>query len=340
MAKPQINRITPFDAKLDTTITFNWTGFQPYSNRIIIYENKTLSVVFDNTVESMVYKHIIPNGTLQNGNTYIIQCQVFDQYNNESELSNKYYFKTYTTPQFYFDSLINGQTITTASCSATIFYFQPESEPLSYYKFSLYDSHKTLISQTNDIYDVDNISYTYKGLSTESIYYIRCEGLTKNAIPVDTGFLEIYVNYGIKHNYARIYVENDSRTGGITYRTNINVVMPDGDNYKYVDNKIDLVGKTITYKEGFNINDNFTLKLSGDYLYRSGDVILLKNGENIITISSYIYDDNSVRYKITIPNGISNYIIYSNPLFANNNTLITLVVRRIDGLYSIKAYAD
>lgn len=341
MAKPQINKIEPFDANFDKEISFSWKGFQSYSNRIIIYNNETLAVIFDETIKTMTYTHTIPRNTLENGKTYIIQCQILDSYGNESELSNKYYFKTYTTPQFSFDNIIDGETIATSSCSTTVFYFQLESEPLSHFQFLLYDSSKNLISQTNENYETDNISNIYKGLTTETIYYIRCIGLTKNGISVDTGFLKIYVNYGIKHNYARIYVENDSRTGGITYRTNINSIEPNGDEeYEYIDGKINVTDKTLVYKEGFKINGDFTLKISGSHLYRNGEILVLKNEESKIIVSSYVYDDCGVRYKITISNGISNYIIYSEPLYIDNNTLITIVIRRLNGLYGIKVYEN
>lgn len=338
MAKPTINRIKPFDADCDTAITFSWIGFQPYSNRIVIYENTTMSIVFDHTIESMLLKQNIPAYTLQNGKTYIIQCQVFDENGNSSELSNKHYFNTYTTPQFLFDNINDGETVTTASCSASVLYYQPEAEPLYFYRFALYDSYKTLIFETDDIYNTDNISYVYKGLNTETIYYIRCYGVTLNGIDVDTGYVEINVNYGIKTSYARIYVENDSGESKINYRTNLNIIFPENDDYEYDEGKINLIGKTIVYKEGFKIDTDFTLKISGNYLYRQGDVLILKNEDTDVRITSYIYDDKTIRYKLIVPNGISNYILYSNPIQCSNDALITILLRRIKNIYAIDAF--
>ena len=341
MARPQINKINPFDANYDHNISFTWIGFQAYSNRIIIYKNSTLETVYDSTIESMMLIHKIPNNTLQNGETYIIQCQVFDSYGNESELSNKFYFKTYTTPQFIFDGIEDKQIITTSSCSVNAIYFQLESEPLSYYRFAIYDSYKNLISQTDDIYNSENISHIYKGLNTETTYFIRCYGVTLNGISVDTGYVEIYVNYGVKHNYARIYVEQDKRTSGITYRTNINVVVPDGDEeYEYEDDKIVLLDKTIVYKDGFTVNDDFTLKLKGNYLYRIGDILILKNEDCDVTVSAYIYYDETMRCKLSAPNGVCSYIIYSDPLVCTNEDDITIAIRREKGLYDIKIFKE
>lgn len=338
MAKPQINRIAPFDAANDTTISFRWTGFQPYANRIRIYDNSTLDMVWENQIDSMLSQHPIPAHTLENGKTYLLQCQVMDSAGNQSEWSNKYYFKTYTTPLFSFDNISNDETITTSSCHLSVFYYQQEAEPLYCYRFALYDSQRKLITETGDSYITDSITHTFRGLDTEASYLVRCYGTTQNGITVDTGYIRIHVDYGFKSYYARIYVENEERTGGIHYRTNLNVILPDGDNYQYEDGKINLVDKSIVYQSGFKINSDFTLKLSGSCLYRQGTVLTMNNQDGSITISAYVYDDGAIRYRLLAPNGISTYLIYSNPIICGADDLITLAVRRQNHLYTLQAY--
>lgn len=78
IAKPKINKIKPFDAETDHDITFSWNGNQAYGNRIIIYEKDSMSILFDDTVESFHYTHTIPSNSLENGKCYIMQCQVYD----------------------------------------------------------------------------------------------------------------------------------------------------------------------------------------------------------------------------------------------------------------------
>lgn len=340
MAKPTINKIEPFDADYDAVITFSRTGIQPYSNRIIICDSSTLESVYDNTVDTMQLKQDIPAGTLKNGKTYIIQCQMFDAAGSPGELSNKYYFNTYTTPQLSFDHITDGERITAASCSVSASYFQSESEPLGRYRFALYDSCKTLIFETEDKFDTEDISYVYKGLDTETAYYIRCYGVTLNGIAADTGYVKIYVDYGIKTAYARIYVENDPRTGGISYNTNLNIIFPENGNYEYTDGKINLVDNTIIYNEGFKIDTDFTIKVSGTNLYRKGEILILKNEDGEVRVTAFIYDDGAIRYKLTVPNGISDYILYSGPVYCGNDALITIAVTRIKNIYAINAYVD
>lgn len=52
MAKPHIQHITPFDANRDYEIAISWLGNRSNSNRIIIADNQTNEVVFDDTVSN------------------------------------------------------------------------------------------------------------------------------------------------------------------------------------------------------------------------------------------------------------------------------------------------
>ena len=49
MAKPVINKIIPFDATVNYTLSMSYIGNIPYKNRIIIYDARTLQVIFDHT---------------------------------------------------------------------------------------------------------------------------------------------------------------------------------------------------------------------------------------------------------------------------------------------------
>ena len=339
MSKPTINKIQPFDAAREAFIAFCWSGFQIYSNRIIIRDSASMNVVYDQTVPSMSLRHDISANILENGKTYVVECQVFDADQNASELSNKSYFKTYTAPQFLFTNIDNGNTVAAPSLSVDVLYHQPEAEALYCYRFSLYDSNRSLIFETEDLYDTKNISYVFKGLDTQMTYYIRCHGMTQHEIGVDTGYVEINVNYGDKAAYARIYAENDPSCGGIHYRTNLNVILPESGDFSYEDGKINLIGKTIIYKDGFTISGDFTFKISGNCLYRNGDVLILENGTAPVRISAYIYDDGAIRYKLTAAGQASDYVLYSKPIYCDNTSQITIAVRRIKNLYELEASA-
>ena len=120
MAKPYIQRISPFDANNPYEITLLWNGNRAHANRIMIQDYETNATVFDDTVSSFELKHIIPAHTLQNGKKYTVQAQTYDVENIPSALSGKVLFYTFATPDFYFEDLTNNPVITNSSFTATI----------------------------------------------------------------------------------------------------------------------------------------------------------------------------------------------------------------------------
>ena len=102
----------------------SYIGNMAYRNRIIIYDAKTLSSVYDQTTSGMAdgisLEHTIPANTLTNGKKYAIQGQVFDSGDTASALSDKAYFWTASAPLFYFQNINEEDTITTASLYAEL----------------------------------------------------------------------------------------------------------------------------------------------------------------------------------------------------------------------------
>lgn len=92
MAKPIVMKITSFDANKPYEITLSWLGNRAHANRIIIYDNQTNKLVFDDMVSSFALKHTIPAYTLTNGKKYVIQAQIYDVENIPSPLSDKVLF--------------------------------------------------------------------------------------------------------------------------------------------------------------------------------------------------------------------------------------------------------
>ena len=130
MAKPSIMRIVPFDSRYDYTLSMNYTGNLPYSNKITIYNAATLSVVYTDTVQSHLLRHTIPANTLVNGTKYAVDCQMFDSNNVASAISDKAYFYCLETPVFKFDGLKNEDTVQNTMLTLNIKYSQPNWEDL------------------------------------------------------------------------------------------------------------------------------------------------------------------------------------------------------------------
>ena len=309
MARPIIQRITPFDANYDYEISISWTGNRAHANRIIIRDNESNEVVFNDLVSTYALKHTIPAHTLTNGKKWVIEAQVYDEENTPSSLSEKVLFSTFTTPDFYFDNIPDGGKLSNSSFSASIHYFSPEWENISSYNFYLYDSSKRVLLESNILNDDENINYTYKGLDNNTVYYIRCAGITVNGIFLDTGYVEISVWYENPNTYARIYATPLPSQGCVQVASNLIIIDYNGDDkFEYVDGMIDLRDKTLYYDEGILIKNDFTLLLRGKYLWQTTELLKMTN-ENIgLTLSSRIYTNGKLRFRLLVPNGVDNYL--------------------------------
>lgn len=341
MAKPTIMRIQPFDANKDFEITLSWMGNRAHANRVIIYDSDTNNVVFDDLVSSFALKHTIPAHTLQNSKKYIIQAQTYDVENIPSALSNKVLFYTFATPDFYFEDMPENQIITNSSFTATIHYYSEDWEDISKYIFYLYDASKKQLTQSNELTDGVDISYTYKGLDNNTVYYIRCVGVTVNGMELDTGYVEITVKFENPNTYARIYATPLPSQGCIQVATNLIIIQYNGtDSFEYIDGMIDLRDKILYYDKGFLIEGDFTVIIRGIHLWQTADIFKMKNGNLGLTLSSRIYTNGELRFRLLVPNGANNYLIYSGPQVFDNTDMVTVAIRRKNNVYQLKVFIE
>lgn len=339
MAKPQIKHITPFDANKDYEITLSWMGNRAHANRIIIYDNDTNDVVFDDMVSSFALKHIIPAYTLTNGKKYVIQAQTYDVENIPSPLSDKVLFYTFTTPDFYFEDLSENSVVSNSSFTAAIHYHSADWENISKYIFYLYDASKKQLVKSNEMTDDSDISYAYKGLDNNTVYYVRCVGVTVNGMELDTGYVEITVKYENPNTYARIYATPLPSQGCIQVATNLVIIDYIGDEtFEYIDGMIDLREKTLYYNQGFMIKDDFTVLIRGINLWQNADIFEMSNGKLDLKLSSRIYTNDTLRFKLLVPNGVSNYLLYSEALKFSNTDMISIFIRRKNNVYELKVF--
>ena len=344
MAKPNIVRLTPQDSTKDFTITMSYVGNLPYSNRVIIYDATTLAVLYDNTTTNLNYtiSHTIPAYTLTNGKKYAVQGQVFDQYGNASSLSDKSYFWCLATPEFYFKNISNGEIFDTASIFTTLVYEQSDWEDIGEYRFYLYDELKQPLIESETFYGADSLTYAYRGLEDDKFYHIRAVGTTVNGIQIDTGYIQIFVNYENPEDYKLIYAECDEQNSMVTYQTNFIVINPSDTTteYEYENGWINLIDKTLVYDNNFIVSGDFTMSIRGKDVYRNATILKCSNETMGFTLSSYIYDDGTMRYKLLVPNGLCNYVLYSEPIMPEAWDIVTVHIRRINNVYQLVCFVE
>lgn len=341
MARPIINKIKPFDSTKDYEITLSWMGNRAHANRIIIYDNETNNVVFDDTVSSFALTHTIPANTLENSKKYVIEAQTYDVENIPSAMSNKVLFFTFATPDFYFENLGDNPVIDNSSYTAFVHYYSEDWEDISKYKFYLYDSSKKQLLESNEMTDDQDICYTYKGLDNNTVYYIRCVGITVNGMEIDTGYTEITVRFENPNDYARIYATPIPKQGCIQVSSNLIIIQYNGtDDFNYIDGMIDLRDKTLYYNEGFLIEGDFTAIIRGINLWQTNDIFKMNNDKYGLTLSSRIYNNGNLRFRLIAPNGVAHYLLYSDWLVFDNKDMVTIMIRRKNDVYQIKVFLD
>jgi hypothetical protein len=341
MAKPYIKKIQPFDANKDYEIALSWSGNRATANRILIYDNDTNALIFDDTVSTYLLKHKIPANTLVNGKKYVIQSQVYDVQSKPSALSDKILFYTFETPDFYFENIPENFIIDNSSFTASIHYYSPDWEDISKYTFYLYDASKKKLFDSGEMIDEDNILYNYKGLDNNTVYYLRCVGVTVNGMELDTGYIEVAVKFENPNQYARIYATPIPSQGCIQVASNLVIIQYNGtDTFEYIDGMIDLRDKTLYYDKGFLIKDDFTVLIRGIYLWQTAEIFKMSNNNLELTLSSRIYNDGQLRFKLLVPNGVSHYLLYSDSQVFENEDMITVAIRRKNNIYQLKIFVE
>ena len=347
--KPILQKISPFDASYPHTFTIIWSGTIPNANELIISEADTGTQVegYDKKIESHSLIREIPAKTLENGKQYVVQCYVYDSDDIKSEISDKIQFRTFTTPTLS-SNIENNSVINSSSVLMKINYFQPEGEQLSLYKFSIYNSNNSLLYETDDLYDTDNISYSFNGLDNNEHYYLECTGSTINGMSVSTGKIHVLVKYKELSDYSRFLVECDRANGWNKWYTNITIISYRGEEtFTYINKDeepeyVDLSNKSLIYGNdgSFTIPNDATIVINGKGLYKTDTIFECYDSEtfNHINVNSIVYDDGTLRFKLISENGLNNYIIYSEPLVFGNNQDVSIEIIKKSNLYSINAY--
>ena len=238
--------------------------------------------------------------------------------------------------------VMNDQIVTGSSLVATVAYEQENGEPLDSYRFCLYNEIKQEIAASETATYQDYISYIYKGFENMTSYYVRCQGVTVNGIPLDTGYVMISVYFSNPGDYKLIYATNYPYRGYNTYSTNIKIIDCDDyqtDRYQYDNGFVDLLDDEITYSSNFNIDNDFTLMIRGKCMYQEAEIFSATNGKDKFEIRSYIYDDETLRYRLTAHNAHYEYMLYSEaiPKFGSYD-LLTMWVQRKENYFEIVIY--
>lgn len=288
LTQPILNPIAAFDATVEHTISFVAIGgAQVLGNRLVISNNQTGAVVYNQMQTTMRLEHVIPANTLQNGGYYNAVVYTVSSGGEESVASTAVPFYCYSRPTLTINNIPATETIENGTYTFTASYSQAENELLDSYQFTLYDSNRNILSQSNLIYyqTDSSLSYTFVGMSNDTAYYIGITGETVNGTQITSGLVYFTVRYSQPASFAICDLVNDCENGYIQISSNI--VAIDGksnpDPPIYIDDKeVDLrePGSWVEWDEGFDIQNDFTMRVWGRDFNEYENIITLMNDEN------------------------------------------------------------
>lgn len=346
MSKPIIYSLNAMSCEEENSISFAYSGGLMKSNTIRVYSAVTNDLILEHTEITARNRHVLPANAIDvvtYGTQYYIQIKVTENDDTDSAWSDSRFVTFITTPTFDFEGLTDEVDVAQSYLNVTLNYSQSENELLQEFSFSIYDSLNTLLSSSDIKYDISDLSYTYNGLE-DGIYYIQAQGVTVHGYKVVTPIIQLNVSYTTPKLYASFFVTNDVKGGYIKYETNILSIDYHGDEtFEFEDGYIDLTDKTLFYDRGFSIDDNATFIIKGKDMFETKENFFEIQDENRLFkmyISSYIYDDDTIRFKLKASNGLSDYVLYSPALSFSDSDEIAFWIRKIDNIYAFKIYIN
>lgn len=276
MMKPNIYEPYAFDATQDYIFEFSYTGSQAQHNKIVIRDNASNKIVFEDKIRTMELKHKIPAGTLTNGGIYKATVFVYDTFENQSPESDAVIFFCFTQPVFTITNLTPNAIVNNSSYEVEFAYQQIEGEPLNSYQVLLYNSLGEIIAQSGNRYpnmddDTEPVfTYNLTSLDDNTEYSVQILGETLNHMVADTGRVVFTVEYINPAVFAILDLTNIEREGQIKIQSNIVSIV--GHSYPdpplFIDDmEVDTRGNDeggqhrVWFDEGFNLQRDFTLQI-------------------------------------------------------------------------------
>lgn len=360
LTTPILYQIPAFDANNKQVFTFNSIGGdQVVGNRLIIRNNVTNEIVYNEVVTTYAFSHTLPEKTLVNHTYYNATIQTINAKNEESNPSTPIQFWTYVTPTITVLNMPEGNLVPNSEYTFKMQYVQIEGELLQQYQVNLYTLDGRLLSTSGVVYVTSTdpppyfFEYTFDGFSDGSVYNLEVVGQTVNGTAITTGLLEITVKFEVPNIFALIELQNNMCDGYIVIKSNMVSIngKANPDPPKYIDNetKIDLrdPGSYVIFDEGYTINDDFTIGLWGRD-FQNGDVLTMWNQDDTEGNPNHLvlrfreeYKANDLTkyafWDLSVYSGstISYYIYSPSILYPNPNDEYVVFIRRINNLYDL-----
>lgn len=306
-----------FDATQAHVFTFNvYSGSQITGSKLTIKNNATLETVYDGTETSYAFEHTVPANTLTNGVYYQASIQTMDAQGNFSPASNIIQFYCYSAPTLVFNNIPTANIIPSASFAFEVKYNQAEGEALDNYVFNLYTTAGTPISTSGRLYNTTTtvptvFAYTFSGFNNGENYVVEVNAVTVEGTQITTGKQTVFVQYSQPGMFSSLYLTNNCKNGYITVQANVIGINGEADpmppDYQKIGTETVVAlkdNKYVQWTEGYEIPENYTLRIWGLFADYLGDVIKNKLSTKyfptaFLTNAQKNYVEVGIRYDFT-----------------------------------------
>lgn len=336
MIRPIGQQVNAFDATQKHSFYFTSIGGnQVVKNRLTIRNNNTNTIVYEKTVETFSFEHIVPANTLINGTYYNYYFNTYDIEENESESSIPIPFWCFTNPKIEITNIPENNIIVSSVYKFNATYSQNENELIDFINYNLYDGFNNLLFKSENIYSTlvppINFTYTIQGLENNKNYKIEVTGVTINGTKFTTEKLGFVVSYRNPQVYSILGLENKCDEGYIQISSKLVTIdgISNPDPPIYIENNmINLLkkGHYVKWEQGFRISQQFIFRLwfKTNML---GQIAVLKKDDNNKFIINFVREVpfGEVKQKdyveiIGYENSIEKFYMRSNYIPITNNT--------------------
>lgn len=336
MIRPIGVDISAFDSTSSQLFEFVSTGGnQIVKNRIIIRNNSTGAVIYDNTLVTYSLNQTVPAHTLTNGIQYNFTFTTYDIDGNSSLESVPVVFRCYTTPSLVFTNLVANQKVQSSTYVFMAQYTQTQNEYLKYANFTLYNSANSQIYKSADI-DVttappNSLSLSFNQLDNNTNYFMEVSGVTVNGTITNSGKIPFNVTYTQPILYNVLALENKCGDGYNQITSNFLVIEGETNpsTPRYINNiKLDIIKylEYVKWLSGFSIKKDFVFTLWYGVAFLGKQFVIKKDNSNYF-IGNWVreipYGETAVKDYIEITgyiNNIETFYMRSNYINIINNT--------------------
>ena len=246
-----------FDATQDTTFQFSCNGGDRVVGNVLkIYDN-TNTLCSTITTTTYVYEAVLPKNTLTNGNLYYFTFQTIGLNNIYSSESEKVAFYCQTQVTLIWSNYVNKITASSYSVSFAVNNISSfdSVDKINLVVKSIETSSETTYSLSNG-----TLICTIENLEDNSTYTLQATGVTTKGLSFSSTTYTFKVKILNNELDADFEVVNNCKQGYNQIKSNIIEIEGTCNlDEKYVDSEaFDCIGRTITFNQGFFINNDFS----------------------------------------------------------------------------------